>query len=527
MKSFYKSLVLCSLLLAFGALNSCKKQLNQQPMYGLNAAAVYGDPENYIHVLAKLYSGLSMTGLQGPAGKGDIAGIDEGFSAYVRVLFNLQELPTDEVICGWNDPGIPDLNKNSWSAENSFVKGMYYRIYYQITLCNEFIRESSDAKLEERGFSDSDKAKIRTYREEARFLRALSYYHALDLFGNVPFVTEEDVVGAYQPERISREQLFSYVESELKDIEDKLLAPSAVPYGRASSAAAQFLLAKLYLNAEVYNGTNQYANCATYAQKVINSGAFALDDNYPELFMADNHNSPEIIFPVVYDGLYAQTWGGTTFLVCASLGGSMVPADYGVNGKWAGLRAKGPFVDKFPDSTLDARFQFYRNGQTKDIISMSSFSQGYALPKFKNKTSTGGNASNNNTSAFVDIDFPMFRLADAYLMYAEAALRGGGDASLGLSYVNALRERAYGNSTYNFASITLDDILDERSRELHWEATRRTDLIRFGLFTSADYLWPFKGGVVGGTGLSDHLKLYPLPTSDLILNPNLIQNPGY
>jgi hypothetical protein len=243
--------------------------------------------------------------------------------------------------------------------------------------------------------------------------------------------------------------------------------------------------------------------------------------------MADNNTSPEIIFPVCYDGLFTQTYGGTTFMVNASIGGLMTPADYGTNGKWAGLRAKGNLVDKFPDSTQDSRYQFYRNGQVKEITAMNVFAQGYALPKYKNKTSTGLTGSNNGTTPFVDIDFPMFRLAEVYLMYAEAALRGGGDVSLGLSYVNDLRERAYGNSSYNLGSISLNDILDERARELHWECTRRTDLIRFDLFTSGSYLWPFKGGVAAGTGVSDHLKLYALPTADLNLNPNLIQNPGY
>jgi hypothetical protein len=527
MKTMIKTIFISAILAAVGLLNSCKKQLNQEPLYGLNASVVYADPNNYLNVLAKLYAGLSVTGLQGPAGKPDIAGIDEGFSAYVRLLFNLQELPTDEAICGWNDPGIPDLNKMTWSAENSFSKAMYYRIFYQVTLCNEFIRESSDAKMTERGFSESEKATIAVYRNEARFLRALSYFHAMDLFGNVPFVTEEDKVGAYQPPRITRPELFEYLETELLDIENNLLDPVGAPYGRASKAAAQFLLAKMYLNAEVYTGSIRATSCAEYCQKILNANAYTLDDNYPELFMADNNTSPEIIFPVCYDGLYTQTYGGTTFMVNASLGGTMVPADYGVNGKWAGLRAKGNLVDKFPDSTLDSRYQFYRNGQVKDITSMSTFSQGYALPKYKNKTSTGSNGSNNATTAFVDIDFPMFRLADVYLMYAEAVLRGGGDVNLGLSYVNTLRERAYGNSSFNLSAITLGDVLDERSRELHWEATRRTDLIRFNLYTSGSYLWPFKGGVAEGTGVADYLKLFPLPTADLNLNPNLIQNPGY
>ena len=514
------------LVLSLFAFYSCTKNLNQSPAYGLNSEVVYSDPNNYINVLSKLYSGLSMTGLQGPAGQADIAGIDEGFSAYVRVLWNLQELPTDEAVCGWNDPGIPTLNKMQWNADDGWVKGMYYRIYYQITLCNEFIYQSRDERLDERGFSDADKEMIRMYRNEARFLRSLSYFHAMDLFGNVPFVTEEDRVGAFQPERITRTDLFNYVESELIDLSNLLSVAGTVDYGRATREAAKTLLAKVYLNAEVYSGTNRYDDCRNYCEQVINSGAFQLDMDYQHLFLADNQNSSEVIFPVVYDGLYAQTWGGTTYLVCGALGGSMNAADYGVNGKWGGLRSTSAFVNKFPDTTEDSRFLFYKDGQELEITNLGTFTQGYAYPKYKNVTSVGDVGSNNGTSAHVDIDFPMFRLADVYLMLAESAYRNG-DQGTALNYVNMLRERAYGNSNNNMSSINLDDILDERSRELAWEGSRRTDLIRFGKFTSGDYVWPFKGGDVSGVGTSSHLELYPIPTSDLILNPNLTQNPGY
>jgi len=510
----------------FVLIPSCSKQLNQTPKYGLNSEVVYSDPNNYVNVLAKLYAGLSMTGLQGPAGAGDIAGIDEGFSSYVRVMWNLQELPTDEVVCGWNDPGIPAANKMQWNAEDGWVKGMYYRIYYQITLCNEFIWQARDEKLDERGFSDADKERIKTYRQEARFLRALSYSHAMDLFGNVPFVTEEDRVGAFLPERITRAELFSYVESELIAIEDLMLPASGAPYGRATRAATQTLLARLYLNASVYIGTQKNSECITYCQKVINSGAFQLDDVYQDMFLADNNTSPEIIFPVIYDGINAQTFGGTTYLVCASLGGSMTASDYGVNGKWGGLRATPAFVDKFPDTTQDSRFMFYRDGQTKQITALGTFTQGYAFPKFKNKTKAGTNGSNNAVTPHVDIDFPMFRLADVYLMLAEASYRNG-DQGTALQYMNLIRERAYGNSNFNYSSLVERDFLDERARELSWEGTRRTDLIRFGLFTSSEYVWSFKGGDVNGIGVASYFNLYPIPTADLVLNPNLIQNTGY
>ncbi|MBM78180.1 MAG: RagB/SusD family nutrient uptake outer membrane protein [Crocinitomicaceae bacterium] len=553
----------CLIIFLFGFF-SCQKSLDLSPRYGFNAEVVYSEPNNYIKVLAKLYSGLSMTGIQGPAGQPDISQetIDEGFSAYVRVLWNLQELPTDEAVCGWNDPGIPTLNKMQWNAEDGWVKGMYYRIYYQITLCNEYIFQSRDEKLSQRGFSDLDIQTIQTYRNEARFLRALSYYHALDLFGSVPFVDENDRVGAFEPPQISRENLFLYVESELLDIENELLDANSAPYGRATKQAVQTLLAKMYLNAEVYIGSERYSDCINFCNEVISSNNFQLDDNYQDIFLADNNLSPEIIFPVVYDGLYAQTWGGTTFMVCASIGGDMNASEYGVNGGWGGLRATPEFVNNFdlvekywveditnplnPDTSLltnlptdpnfivfdtiqttdDGRFLFFQEGQQLEITSLGNFRHGYAFPKYKNINSDGSIASNNGFSAHVDIDFPMFRLADVYLMYAESSLRKG-DQATALQYVNALRQRAYGNSNYDYTNITLEDILDERSCELSWEGTRRTDLIRYGYFTSSSYLWSYKGGEINGTAVGDYLNLFPIPTADIVLNSNLIQNNGY
>lgn len=552
---------------------TCKKPLDFSPEYGFNAEVIYSNPDNYINVLSKLYSGLSMTGIQGPAGQADISTetIDEGFSSYVRVLWNLQELPTDEAVCGWNDPGIPALNKMQWSAEDGWIKGMYYRIYYQITLCNEFIYQAAEDKLIARNFSQEDIERINSYRNEARFLRALSYYHALDFFGSVPFVTEDDRVGAYNPPQISRENLFSYVESELTDLIDFLSDATSLPYGRASKQAVQTLLAKLYLNAEVYTSTPKYTECRNQCESIINSNIFQLENYYQHNFLADNHISNEVIFPVVFDGLYAQTWGGTTFLVCASIGGNMTASDYGVNGGWSGLRATESFVNKFDytklylykeevsdlfptdssfnpsDSILsstylsdkydyslvdsfylsdDERFLFFTKGQQLSITNLGDFSHGLALPKFKNINRNGTSGSNNANTSHVDTDFPMFRLADVYLMLAESALRLG-DQGTALQYVNLIRERAYGNQSHNLGSITLDDILDERSRELAWEATRRTDLIRYDYFTSSNYLWPLKGGDLEGTGVDSHLNLYPIPTADLLLNDNLTQNDGY
>jgi hypothetical protein len=130
---------------------------------------------------------------------------------------------------------------------------------------------------------------------------------------------------------------------------------------------------------------------------------------------------------------------------------------------------------------------------------------------------------------FSDIDFPVFRLSEMYLIYAEAALRGGGDLVKALRYVNNIRERAYGNTSGNIGStqLNLDFILDERGRELYWEGHRRTDLIRYKKFTTASYLWPWKGGVANGTSVDDKYNIFPIPAANRTTNTNLTQNIGY
>lgn len=236
---------------------ACIKDLDTIPLDDdvLTSEKIYADFANYEKVLAKVYAGLALSGQRGPDGANDLSGLDEGFGQYSRAFFYAQELPTDEAILGWNDGNLRDYQEMDWSASNEFIFNMYSRIFYQISLSNEFIRETTNQKLEDRGFSDSQISTIDLYRSEARFLRALSYYHALDMFGNVPFVTEENSVGSFLPEQISRTELFDYVESELLAIEDLLMAPKANVYGRVDQAAAWMLLAKLYLNAEVYGKT--------------------------------------------------------------------------------------------------------------------------------------------------------------------------------------------------------------------------------------------------------------------------------
>ncbi len=528
MKNINKLLSILVLIVVF---SSCNDDLNVTPIdpNEQTAATVYNDPASYKKILAKLYAGLATTGQRGPAGLPDIAGIDEGFSSYIRMYWYHQELSTDEAVIAWNDQTIKDFHNQSWGAGDVFIQALYSRIFYQITFANEYLRETTEEKLDSRGVDESLKQEIGYFRAEARFLRALSYWHALDLFGNVPFVTEEDAIGAFLPEQISRKDLFNYIESELKDIETKLMPPRQNEYARADQAAAWMLLAKLYLNAEVYTGTSRYDEVIAYTKKVIDAG-YSLNPDYAGNFMADNHNSLELIFAVAFDGLNTQTWGGTTFIAHAAVGGNMSAGDFGLDGGWGGTRTTSAFVDKFddPSGNTDSRAMFFTDGQSLEINDISVFTDGYAIAKWKNITESGDPGS---SLTFVDIDFPVFRLADAYLMYAEAVLRGGSGGSVAeaTGYINQLRERAYGDTSGNIGDLelNLDFVLDERARELYWECHRRTDLIRYGRFSESDYVWPWKGGKKEGISTDSKYDLYPIPSSDLAANPNLDQNVGY
>ncbi|MGM0565956.1 MAG: RagB/SusD family nutrient uptake outer membrane protein [Bacteroidota bacterium] len=521
-----KIITLALIALMVGFTTSCVKDLDTVPIDDseITPEDAYGSPEGFRQVLAKLYAGYAATGQQGPAGEPDIDGIDEGFSSYVRTYWVTQEIPTDEAVVAWSDPGLPQFNTQSWSASNDFVMAIYSRIFYQVTLTNEFIREAKD----------EDSEQIQGYLAEARFLRALSYYHALDLFGErnqsnagVPFVTEDDPIGAFLPEPINSSDLFEYIEGELLDIEDDLPAPGANEYGRANQGALWTLLTKLYLNAEVYTDEAKYTEAITYAKKVIDEGGYQLDENYEHLFLADNHTADGIIFPITFDGENTKTYGGTNFIVHAQVGGSMEADNYGIDGGWQGHRVTRQFVDKF-DVDNDGRAMFHTDGQTLEIENTGEFTQGYAVTKWKNINSDG---TPGNVAEFADIDFPMFRLADVYLMYAEAVARGGqgGDEGTAVDLINQLRERAYGDDSGNISAsdLTPQFVIDERARELYWEGHRRTDLVRHKHFTTNDYVWAWKGGIQDGAATSDFRRIYPIPSADINANPNLIQNEGY
>ena len=481
---------------------------------------VLNNTDAYNQMLAKCYIGLAVSSPDGSSGDPDISGIDGGFGQYLRALFNLQELTTDEAVIGWNDQTIKDLHGLQWTSSDVFISACYSRVLYQISICNEVIRRIDAA-------GNSNDEKMQQYRAEARALRGLSYLHAIDLFGNVPFTDENSEVGGANPRQISRADLFEWL---VKDMEETAeLLPANPEKYRAGKGMAYMILAKLYLNAAVYTGTANYQKCAEYCQKIIDLG-YQLESqaDYYKMFCADNDQmlgvGHEIIFSVYQDHINTQAYGGTTYIVCASIGGNMNPAAYGLGGDgWGGIRVTPQFVDKFDSN--DQRGKFYTDGQTKAITDISNFQSGYAFTKFTNLKADGSMISGAN--AFPDTDFPVFRLADVYLMLAECEVVGGVSGIDGKGRFNAVHTRA-GLTTDD--DITRQDIIDERARELAWECHRRSDLVRFNLLTSADYLWSYKGmnnNVGTPHAVLSKYNLFPLASSDVMSNPNLKQNEGY
>lgn len=471
--------------------------------------------EDFKAFLAYCYVGFSTSGYEGPNGSPSISGLDGGFSQYFRGLFHLNEYTTDETVIGWNDQTIKDLHGLAWTSTDVFVSSLYYRILYQVSMCNEFLRQANTTSVQ---VPDMEK-----YKAEVRTLRALCWLHAIDMFGNVPFADETSSVGSTNPERIGRAELFDWLEIELKDIIDNSALPNARQneYGRIDKGAAKMILAKLYLNAEIYAGKAKWNECAQVCQSIMADG-YSLHPNYQELFLADNHQcTDEIIFAFEQDGIDTQSYGVTNFIIFASTGGSIDPASIGISSGWGGIRTTPEFYDSFQEG--DERSLFHTEGQQKEIDNIGEFTHGYAFMKFKNINSDG---TPGKANGFVDTDFPLFRYADVLLMLAECGLNGasGVTAEQGLAYLNQVRERA---GLPAQSAYTEEDLVRERGCELYLECWRRSDLIRFDRFTTNKYLWSWKGGVKEGKAVGSHMNLFPIPDKDLNSNDNLTQNPGY
>ncbi len=482
------------------------------------------DNSPYKAGLGLLYARFSVAG---PDGENScfVQGSDGGDCSLLKNLWILQEITTDEAVLAWGDPGIQPLNKGDFQSNNIYFSKTYQVLLALVKASNTYLSQTTDAKLTEAGENATTKSKVLVYRAEAKFLRALAYYYALDLFGGFELITENTAPNTLPPFANST-TLYNFIESELLGIEPTLLAPKTNEYSRADRGAAWMLLAKMYLNNFKYTGVNRYTDCITQLNKIIGTPGYTLVSPYANLFLADNNSNGaqnEIIFPIKFDGVTLKTWGATSFLLHGQIGGSMVAANYGADGGWYGLRTRAEASYKILSTGgLDQRNKLFTTNQNINVLDLQEFTNGYAVGKYKNKTAANANGS---SLSFADIDFPLFRLGDVYLMYAEAVLRGGtgGSSSTALGYVNLLRTRA-GLTDISLGSMTLEFILDERLRELFWEGHRRSDLIRYNLFGGSTYLWQWKGGVYGGASTPTAQNVFPFPSSALVNNPNIIQN---
>lgn len=545
-------------------------------------------------LFVKVYATLGLTGQKGPDGSGDVAGVDEGTSSLYRMSYELQEFPADQIFWIWPDVGVDDVRKMKWTASNTLVKGLYARLYFDITLCNLFLDKFGDE-------SDAATKADAQQQAEVRFIRALNYWYLLDMFGNVPFVTKSGLTEL--PDQIERPDLYKWLVAELKDIEGKLAPAGNRPsYYRVDQAAAWMLLSRIGLNAGVY-GVNrdgkqqledlnkEYTMAAEYAAKVINTPAYKLASHYQYLFMSDNDNLGgsndafnEIVLPICQDGQMTQSWGGSLFLIASCYTDGM--AAHGSTEAWKCIRSRAqlvglfineqkyrsPIADEitteekaksvygaywgnqediikatgderacFVNSTKDGsnKFvcQFWKTNKSDDFLS------GWGITKFLNLPADPTRVTSD--SKHPDMDIPLMRVAEAYLNYAEAVLRGG--AMVGSltadEAVNIVRRRSISdpeqanvtgwNITDKVGVVNGKNILDERGRELYSEGIRRSDLIRFGVFTGSSsatgYRWEFKAGELLGIKCEpeDYRILYPLPLSEVTANSKLKQNKGY
>jgi hypothetical protein len=518
MKKIFRNLTTAFVILAF---SSCSNELDQKPVIGESFEnLLQRDPNAAKGLLSRMYATFALTGPSGP-GSSDIQTPDAGESGFLRGIINLQDFSADAMKNRWGDDGLDQLTTTSnWTQNNKFFRYLFDRVYYTVPQTTNLILALENTSVQNKAL----------YISELRFLRSLAYYYMIDCFGKGVLVTTENYGTSTPLPEASRNQLFNYVESELLAIENDL--PMTNEYGRANRSACRMLLAKLYLNAGVYSGTERYNDALNYVNKVIAEGGYTLAPNFLQNFSGDNQTSPEIIFPLIADALTSQSYGNTTYLVNGSLNSdTMTLSNFGATAGWGGHRATKAWYGLFGATAIDLAAStdvraslFWTTGHTFEMNDYKVWVNGFPSTKFRNTNFTG----TSTPTSFSSTDFPLFRLADAYLIYAECAVRGaaGASNSQALTYVNAVRSRA-GASPIVSAGLTLDFILDERGRELNFEGHRRSDLIRFGKFTGGSYLWPWKGNALNGTSIPDTYKLYPLPLTALDANPNLTQNPGY
>lgn len=536
------------ILLTAALVAACVNDLDTLPLNKTEPVSeyVYGTNETaYKEGLGRLYFQFVTNDLT------DLQQMDGGASEVIRAFWSVQETSTDEAKCSWeNDAWVRALNTNTWSeVQNDAVYAVYVRTLQGIALVNEYLRQTTPEKLQSRGVSAELARKIDGFRDEARFIRAYLYWMAMDCFGSVPFTTEKSPFGgAYFPQQASRTDIFDWCVGELQYLmsEDSDLLPARSNYPRADKGSAAGLLARMYLNSKVYTGVERWEEAKEVCEGIFAMG-YALCPDYAALFRGDNGENMqargEMLWAVDYSDSKTQSYGGTSYILSATLASTDITEASRPNGQrngWAGLRVPYEFVSTYFNvsgqdyqtgayEVADKRGEvFYIKGRSESMDgALYNFMNGWSCLKFNNIPFGQTNESFLPQSAlktFSDVDFPMIRLGEIYLIYAEACMNTGAEA-LALPKLRELSSRA---GVEPPQQITRDFLVAERARELMWEAHRRTDLIRYGLYHTDTYLWPYKGGdSFKGQAFPEYKCLFSIPPTELATNDKLVQNPGY
>lgn len=510
-----KYIVLGVLALSAPAFTACVDDLDVSPENPTTKTDITSAEELYGE-LAGIYGGLVF--------EGGISVDDGGAGVYTRQLWNIQELATDETLIGsnWSDAGLSELVYSTWNGDNHWLYECFSRFNYQIAIVNQFLRD-----LDKYGnlLPGSNNLSVEVFNAEARTLRALSYYHMIDVFGKGPWTTENSPIGATPP-TYDRKQLFDAVVADLVDAIPNLVPALQQVYGRVSREAGYMLLAKLYLNAEVYTGEARWQECADACNKILETIP-NLANEYKYLFCATNDKyvgNGEILWAIPQDGTTLTTYGGTTYISGGAYrGDSELLKRFGlaVSG-WEGPRVREELSKALASN--DKRRLIYEGDYTESIQNLGDKSQGYMCIKYVYTPETDYYNENSETAycntVFNPTDFPLFRLADTYLMLAECELHGAKNCN-GLELFNRVRTRA---GLSKVASYDAESLLKERMCELYWEGHRRSDLVRFGKFAGSDYNWSWKGGSADGSFVPAYRNVYAIPTKFI---QTLGQNAGY
>ena len=561
MKFLNKFFLSAAVVAASLSMGSCADDLNQLPTdpKELTDANFKEDPAGYMQqLIADVYLQFATYGANGNA---SVQGFDGGMSTFQRAAFILEEVPTDEASWIPADADYGLFQYGIIPANNTVVMGTYSRFFINIALCNQFIQTVNAGYFNIEGDATLE-AQAAEYIRQAKVLRSAAYWYAIDNFGNVPYLDESVPMGQVGPQ-LGRTELFNRLTADLEAVvaEYKALDPNQKPaYGYVGLDAAEALLVKYYLNAEVYTGTPQWGKCLEHAQAVIDRlkgtgfQGSGLCNHYKQLFAYSNKQYAlggsnainEIIWTIPQDFPNLLSYANGTFMLNGWIGTSTPDDTWRLNPRdkynagasgWKCITTRKQFVDIFewqngytysPDQRT-ALWCTAADGFTVDNGPMDQGhygKNGFLAVKFSNWAyDEAGNIDYANTPDATDqlgIDCPMIRLAEIYLSAAEAILNGAGDQATALQYVNYVRERA-GMPAYDY--ITLQELQNERARELYTECTRRSDLIRYGKWISG-YTWNWKGNVAGGTDFASNFTVYPLPSSVCARN-GYEQNPGY